>query len=90
MIFGRLDSRKSVFGGSRTTKWQTSLHICASFRLAYRKVSYLDLLQANLNILASLCSRVGWFVSNFVGNLEDRFSHLTANISLASCLIYLP
>ena len=33
------------------------------------------------NFLASLCSWAGWFESHFVGNPEDRFSRVTAQIS---------
>ena len=33
-------------------------------------------------ILASLCSCAGWFDHHFVGNPEDRFCHVEANIIL--------
>ena len=34
----------------------------------------------NFNFLASLCSRAGSFQSDSVGNPEDRFSHIKAQI----------
>ena len=45
------------------------------------KNHYLDLLWANFNILASLCSWADWFEFHFVGDLEDRFSPVAAHIS---------
>ena len=55
-----LDMRKPVFGGLRTTQAQISLRIravwSAPLLFAYRKVSYLDLLQAKFQFLGSLCS----------------------------------
>ena len=68
---------KPVFGGLRTTKVQTSLRIGADWSapllFAYWKVSYLNLLQANFNILASLWRWREWFESRFNVNPEDRF-----------------
>ena len=34
----------------------------------------------NFNFLASHCSWAGWFESHFVGNPEDRFSHVAAQL----------
>ena len=35
----------------------------------------------SINFLASLCSWAGWFESHFVGNPEDRFSGVAAQLS---------
>ena len=78
--------RKSVFGGSRTIKAQTSLRICAVWSaplfftcwISHIKTCY----KGNFTILASLCSWASWFGYNLVGNPEDRFCHGEAHIVL--------
>ena len=52
----------------------------APLLLAYWKVSYLEKLWENFSSLASLCSWAGWFESHFVGNPEDRFSRVGAQL----------
>ena len=70
------DARKPDFGGLRTNPSSLIRHLL----LAYWKVSYLDLLQAKSNFLASLCSWGDWFESHIVWNPEDRFCHIEAHI----------
>ena len=80
-----LDATNPVFGGLRTTKAQTRLPFCADWSapllFTYWKVSYLNLLQANFNFLASLCSWGDWFESRFVWNPEDMFCRDKAHMS---------
>ena len=64
-------TRQPGFGGVRTTKAQTSLHIWK-----YRITSCYE---RNFNYLTSLCSWADWFQSNFVGNPEDRVSRVPAH-----------
>ena len=81
-----LNTSKPVFEGVRTTKAQTSLCIrtdwSAPVLFANLKESYLNLLKANFQFLACICSGAGWFESHFVWNPEDRFSQVTAHIVL--------
>ena len=57
-------ARKPVSGGSQTKQVLTSLRIravwSAPLLFAYCKVSYLDLLRAKFDWLASLCYCAGW------------------------------
>ena len=69
-----------------TTKAQTSLRgfiravWSAPLLFTYWKLSYLDMLQANSNFIASLCSWGDWFESRFVGNPEVRFCRNEAHL----------
>ena len=77
MLYMVLDARKPVFGGLRTIQEQTSLCMRADWSapllFAFWKVSYLNLLQAKFQFLASLCSWGDWFEISFVGNLRQPF-----------------
>ena len=85
-----LVARKPVFGGLRTTQAQPACafsHSDQRLLFAYWRVSYLDLLQAKFQFLASLCSLGDWFESHFVGNPKDRFcrdeAHITKDESMS-------
>ena len=75
-----LDARKPDIVVWKTTKVQTSLHICtvwaAPLLLAFRKVNWLHFLYPNFKILANLCSWTGLFEPYVVTNPEDRFSRI--------------
>ena len=87
------DLRKPVFGGLRTTQAQIRLRrrrpACASAqsdqRLCYSLIVKYHIqawYKRNFNFLASLCGWTGWFESHYVGNPEDKFSRVAAQIYL--------
>ena len=45
------------------------------------------LIPKNFKPLACFCDCTGWFVSDLVGNPEDRFSRVAAHLSLCTALI---
>ena len=76
-----------------TTKAQTSLRIravwSAPLLFAFRKVpTHINACyKRNFNFLASHCSWAGCFESHFVGNPEDRFSHVAAQFIMSAVKI---
>ena len=77
-----LDMRKPVFGDLRTTK------VCASVQSDHGHLFYwligkyhiYTCNKGNFTFLASLCSWIGWFGHDLVGNPEDRFSRVATHI----------
>ena len=66
------------------TKTQISFAVTAKLISAFVFTTYLEqflfFLNRNLKPLAIFCSCTAWFVSDQVGNPEDRFSHNEAHI----------
>ena len=57
-------------------------HLICAFIFATRIVQSLYFLNPNFKHLAIFCGCTAWFVSDLVGNPEDRFSHNEAQIRL--------
>ena len=54
--------------------------LISAFVFATRIVQFLFFLNPNFKLLAIFCDCTGRFVSDFVGNHEDRFSHVAAQL----------
>ena len=84
-----LDARKPDIVVWKTTKVQSSMHICtvwsAPLLLAFWKVNWQHFLYPNFKILASLCSWAGWFEPYMVTIPEDRFSCIEMEGQWDSC-----
>ena len=81
-----LDSRKLIFGGLRTTKTHTSMRMLRADWSAHLSFAFSKLATRNFDLLGSLCRWGDWFEARFVGNPEDKFCRVEAQLMLAKII----
>ena len=56
--------------------------LIGAFVFATRIVKFSSFYSQNFKLLAFFCDYTGWFMSDLVGNPEDRFSRLAAQMEI--------